>query len=191
MPASRTKHADPQAFSVSRADMVISLPIKEPDAIAAVPAYAISPNLRACWFNTYRRLFSIVCTANLVLMLLAATGVFHSGAPGSNRPLFSIHAWPLTTTDSSDQRFAGHTHAIAWAVGNVLVSVMFRNELFLWSLVYAPLVHGCRILNAPLWIKHRCTTAACSTGGSLTCFQGGGEMGACFALSTPDKLSSP
>ena len=190
MPA-RTKHADPQAFSVSRADTVTSLPTKEPDAIAAVPtyvpAYAIAPKLWARWFNTYRRLFS---TANLVIMLLAATGAFRSGAPGSNRSLFSIHAWPLTMTDSSDQRFAGHNHAIAWAVGNVLVSVMFRNELFLWSLVYVPLVHGCRLLNAPLWVKHRCTTATCSTAGLLTVFKQA-KMGACFALSTPDKLSSP
>ena len=27
---------------------------------------------------------------------------------------------------------AGQANAVAWAVGNVLLSVLFRNELFLW-----------------------------------------------------------
>ena len=99
-------------------------------------------------------------------MLLAATGVFRSGAQQSDQ--ISTQAWPSELTDSSCQRSAGHDHAIAWAVGNVLVSVMFRNELFLWSMVYAPLVHGCRLLNAPLWIKHWYISAAFySSAGSL------------------------
>ena len=37
------------------------------------------------WFNIYRQLCGLVVLANLLLMILAATGVFHSGTSSSSR----------------------------------------------------------------------------------------------------------
>ena len=43
---------------------------------------------------------------------------------------------------------------MGWTVGNILFSVLIRNEMFLWGAVYWPLVTGCRAFHAPTWLKH-------------------------------------
>lgn len=80
------------------------------------------------WFNTYRRLCVAALAFNLALMLCAALGRFSTGS----------------------------THAVLFAVGNILVAVLFRNEVFLFGLYWCT-VNGCLFFHMPLRVR-KCAT---------------------------------
>ena len=117
------------------------------------------------WFNTYRKLFAVISAANLILMVLAATGYFNFGTTlGHTVPSAPLNLSEVTCVCKYPSQLrvhscAGKPHAVGWTVGNVLISVLFRNELFLWAVCYFPLVMGCKALHAPTWFKHRCAAS--------------------------------
>ena len=78
--------------------------------------------------NTYHKLCGLILTVNLVLMILAAVGVFRPGM----LLLLLLLAQPILFVVYGSALAAGQANPVAWAVGNVLLSVLFRNELFLW-----------------------------------------------------------
>lgn len=91
--------------------------------------------LAELWFNTYRKFFTFIVAFNLAAIVLAATGHF----PYAEK------------------------HMGALVLGNLLMAIMMRNELF-FRFLYLVAIYGLRSW-APIWMKLAATSALQHAGG--------------------------
>ena len=59
---------------------------------------------------------------------------------------------------------AGSNHAVLIAVGNILVAILFRNEIFLFGLYWCT-INGCLFLHMPLKVRNWATDLLLHIGG--------------------------
>ncbi|KAK4663409.1 hypothetical protein QC763_000030 [Podospora pseudopauciseta] len=101
------------------------------------------------WYNTYRKFFTIVVTLNLIGILMAAIGKFEYAT----------------------------NHLGALVLGNLLMAILMRNELFL-RFLYIISIYGLRSW-APIWLKLAVTSILQHVGGIHS---GCALSGACWLL---------
>ncbi|KAK0726567.1 hypothetical protein B0T21DRAFT_292872 [Apiosordaria backusii] len=101
------------------------------------------------WYNTYRKFFTIVVTLNLIGILMAAIGKFEYA----------------------------ENHLGALVLGNLLMAILMRNELFL-RFLYIISIYGLRSW-APVWLKLAVTSILQHVGGIHS---GCALSGACWLL---------